>query len=74
MNNNDLLCSTGSYIQHVIIPYSGKEPEKECVCVCIYIHTYIYFIHTYIIETFCCTPETNIPLLINYTPIFKKGF
>ena len=30
-------------------------------------HTYIW-----ITESFCCTPETNTTLLINYTTIYNK--
>ena len=30
--NKDLLNSTGNYILYLIITYSGKEGEKECVC------------------------------------------
>ena len=29
INNNDLLYSTGNYIQYLVITYNGKEPEKE---------------------------------------------
>ena len=27
--NKDLLYSTGTYIQYLVITYNGKEPEKE---------------------------------------------
>ena len=60
--NNDLLYSTGSYIQYLVITYNGKESENEyvcvcvCVCVCVYIYIYIYIYKT---ESLCCTPETN---------------
>ena len=39
--NNDLLHSTGDYIQHLVITYNGKESEKEyihlhvCIQICI---------------------------------------
>ena len=33
--NNDLLHSTGDYIQHLVITYNGKESEKE------YIHLHV---------------------------------
>ena len=56
-NNKVLLYSTGNYIQFLVITYNGKESEK----VYIYIHIY----------TFCCTPETNTTLKINYTSIKK---
>ena len=36
INNKDLLYSTGSYIQYLIITYNGKESEKE------YIYSYIH--------------------------------
>ena len=29
INNEDLLYSTGSYIQYLVITYNGKESEKE---------------------------------------------
>ena len=35
INNKDLLCSTGNYIQYLIITYNGKETEKEHICVCV---------------------------------------
>ena len=34
INYKDLLCSTGNYIQHLVMTYNGKESKKEmCVCV-----------------------------------------
>ena len=30
INNKVLLCSTGNYIQYLVINYNGKEYEKEC--------------------------------------------
>ena len=57
ISNKDLLYSTGNYIQYLVITYNGKEFEKEQItCICI-------------TESFCCIPETNTTLLINYTPI-----
>ena len=29
--NKDLLYSTGNYILYLVITYSGKESEKECI-------------------------------------------
>ena len=28
----DIQCSTGNYIQYLIITYNGKESEKESLC------------------------------------------
>ena len=64
ISNKDLLQSTGNYIQCLIIRFNGKESEKEYI--------YIYSI-TYIIESFWCTPETNITLQIHYTSKFLNG-
>jgi len=33
--------------------------EQQCVCVCVCVYIYIY---GYIIESICCTPETNISI------------
>ena len=33
MGNEDLLYSTGKFIQYCVITYMGKEPEKEWVYV-----------------------------------------
>ena len=49
INNKVLLYSTGIYIQYPVINYNGKEYEKECE-------------YAYIIESLCCTPETNTTL------------
>ena len=46
--NKDLLYSTGNYIQYLVIPYNGKESEKE------HIHSYVY---EWITESFFYTPE-----------------
>ena len=51
INNKALLCSTGNYFQYLVINHKGKEYERE------YIYLYIY---TCIIESLCCTAETNI--------------
>ena len=45
--NENLLYSTGNYIQYLIINYNGKESKK-------YRYTYVC-----ITESLCCTPETN---------------
>ena len=37
MNNKELLYSTGSYTQYLIITYNGKESEKD--------YLYIYYIY-----------------------------
>ena len=29
INNKDLLCSTGNYIQYIVITYNGKESEND---------------------------------------------
>ena len=47
INNTVLLYSTGNYIQYLVINHNGKQHENE---------------HTYITESFCCTPETNTTL------------
>ena len=31
INNKDLLFSTGNYTQNLIITFSGKESENECI-------------------------------------------
>ena len=49
--SGNLLYSTGSYIQYLVITYNGKESEKEYI----YIYMYIY-------ESLCCIPETNTTL------------
>ena len=48
IDNKDLLYSTGNYIQHLVITYSGKESEKEY--------------STYITESLCCIPEISTTL------------
>ena len=46
VSNKILLCSTGNYIQYLVIKHSGKEYEKECVCVCVCVYVcvciYVY--------------------------------
>ena len=54
INSKVLLCSTGNYIQYIVINHNGKESEKEYID--IQIHRYRY---RYITESLCCTPETN---------------
>ena len=61
INSKDLLYSTGNYTQHSVITYMGKESEKR-IDICIYTT-----------ESFCCTPESNTTLSVNYTSIFKNG-
>ena len=39
ISNKVLLCSTGNYIQYLVINHNGKEYEKEYIY--IYIHTHI---------------------------------
>ena len=51
ISNEDLLYSTGNYIQYHVILSNRKESEKEC--------TYIYVCVT---ESLCCTPETGTAL------------
>ena len=48
-NNRDLLYSTGTYSQYLVITYKGKESEKE--------YTYIR-----ITESLCSTLEINTAL------------
>ena len=62
MTSEDLLYSTGNYIQYLVITHNGKESEKE-MCVCI---------HVCVTEPLCCTLETNTTLKINYILQFKK--
>ena len=50
INNKVLLYSTGNYSQYLVIIYNGKESEKECI---------LKYINIHIIESFCCTCETN---------------
>ena len=40
MNNKVLLCSTGNYIQYMVINHNEKEYEKQCVYIYIYIYMY----------------------------------
>ena len=58
ITNKDLLCSIGNSTQYSVITYNGKESGKR-------------FIHIKN-ESFCCIPETNTTLSMNYTSIFKK--
>ena len=67
INNKDLLYSTGTYTQYLVITYNGKESEKEHVYV--YIHTHIYkdlkkniYMYIGITESLYCTLETNTTL------------
>ena len=48
-NNKVLRYSTANYIQYSVINHNGKEYEKEKI-------------YIYIIESLCCTPETNTTL------------
>ena len=45
--NNQVLYSTGNYIQYAVINHNGKE--------------YISYMY-YITESLCCTPEANIAM------------
>ena len=45
MNYNDLVYSTGNYMQYLIITYNGKESKKEHIYVCVYIYIYIKLNH-----------------------------
>ena len=47
VNNKDLLYRTGSYIQYLVMTYSGKESEKEYVYIYLYISLYIYIKYRY---------------------------
>ena len=38
VNNKDLLCSTGNYMQYLVITNKGKGSEKEHVCISVYVH------------------------------------
>ena len=38
VNNQDLLYSTGIYIQYPVINHNGKEYEKEGVYICMYMY------------------------------------
>ena len=58
INNKDLLYSTGSFIQYLIINYNGEESKNENIYLCIYICK---------TELFCYTHET----IINY-PYFTQ--
>ena len=51
-NNKDLLYSTGSYIQYLVITYHEKESKTE----------YIFLFRIYIFIYIYCTPETNTAL------------
>ena len=37
INSNDLLYSTGNYIQYFVITHNGKECEKEYKHICVYL-------------------------------------
>ena len=47
-----------NYIQYPVINHNGKEYEKEYIC---------------IIESLCCTAETNTKLYVNYTSIKNEN-
>ena len=45
--NKDLLCSTGNYIQYLVMVYNGKELEKGiyiCVCMCVCVESFFYIL------------------------------
>ena len=51
INNKDLLCSTGNYIQYLVVTYKGKQSLSY---VYIYVYVYIYiFIYVYICMCMC---------------------
>ena len=55
ITNKDLLYITENSIHYSVITYMGNESEKRMdIC---------------IIESVCCTVETNTALQINYLPI-----
>ena len=62
INNKVLVCSTGNYIQYLVINHNGKEYEKEYIYV--YTHT-----HTHITESLYCVVEINTTLQINCASI-----
>ena len=47
MGDKELLDSTGKLTQYCVVPYMGKESEKEWVSVCS------------ITDSLCCTSETK---------------
>ena len=51
MNNKDLLHSTGSHIQYLVITYNEKESEKEYA----YIYTYLNHFDVHLKLTQHCT-------------------
>ena len=55
----ELLYSTGNYIQYLLLTYIGGECRKKK-------HIFVYL---YIIESLCCTSETNTASLMNYMPL-----
>ena len=66
LNNKDILYSTGNYTQYFVITYS-------LLVLPIYIYLKNSFhIHIYTQESFCCIPETNTTLQINYISIEKN--
>ena len=85
VSHEDLLYSTGNYIQYHVIIYIGKESEKVCMCVYLdiynYIHIYSYIesdlyacvcVHPYKTKSLCCTPENDTVLQVNYRLTKKK--
>ena len=58
-NQQDILCSTGKYIQYFITAYKGRESGKEHIHVCAFIRV-TESVHT---------PEANSALSINYTSV-----
>ena len=50
-----------------------ENNQKKNIYEYIYSYICIYLvIYTYVYESFCCIPETNTTLQINYTSIKKK--
>ena len=50
MTNRNLLNSAGNFTQYSVMAYMGKESKKRVN------------IHLSIIDSLCCTPETNTTL------------
>ena len=67
MNDKDLPCSTGNYIQYLLATFNGKEPDiyKYHIYIDTHTHTHTHthiYMHAYIYISLGCTPYTNITL------------
>ena len=70
ITSKDLLHTTGSYIEYLVITYNGKESEKIT-----YIGKEYKYIHIfYITASLCSILETNTPLQINIFGVFLLLF